>query len=105
MSEIDIRRKDGVTLVCPQCHARRELPPNWEELLRPTARSDWDGKLRCQNGHEPTVMISVTEVLDELIVATLDFFYGDDWGPDLFAKCEPLLRERFTPILSRVGHV
>ena len=42
---------------CPTCGTTRELPENWKELMRETAEPDWDGVLRCQNGHEPKGMI------------------------------------------------
>jgi hypothetical protein len=54
---IDIRRAGDVTLACPRCRMERVLPVNWQEILRATADPEWDGILRCVNGHEPAAMI------------------------------------------------
>jgi hypothetical protein len=46
--------------VCPQCQAERGLPREWQELalasMTPEQAEQWDGQLRCLNGHEPAVM-------------------------------------------------
>lgn len=53
---IDIRRNVEVEATCSVCTTTRLLPTNWREILAQCAPPDWDGVLRCRNGHESAEM-------------------------------------------------
>lgn len=60
--EIDITRSVEVVATCPECHSERLLPLDWQAILRESAPPDWDGVLRCRNGHEPVGMQTITRI-------------------------------------------
>lgn len=61
---IDIRYSSRYLATCPECGIRRGLPEQWQALMRTSMpygqAREWDGVLRCRNGHSEQAMI-VTE--------------------------------------------
>jgi hypothetical protein len=53
---IDITRPYEILAICPECGNQRNLPEDWQQIMAPTAPPDWDGRIRCQNGHWPKAM-------------------------------------------------
>jgi hypothetical protein len=56
---IDIRRPGDKLLICGGCGSERRVPAgDWRAWFREgmTDPDDWDGILRCCNGHEPEPM-------------------------------------------------
>lgn len=62
MNLIDITRPEEIVATCPECGMERRLPLNWQEIMRAAMpkldAQNWDGKLRCLNGHAPAEMVT-----------------------------------------------
>lgn len=56
MTEIDITRNREIEATCPRCKRTLRLPVGWKEIMAANAPAGWDGRMRCKDGHEATVM-------------------------------------------------
>jgi hypothetical protein len=60
----------GIRAFCSRCGTERFLPEDWKVILVASMSAeearDWDGQLRCVNGHAPLPM-TVTEASNGVV--------------------------------------